>query len=171
MVADADLHLRAAGARGAVLAGIMGPRAALPDNSPRAVMARTLLRLREEDPDSFAGLVQSADGSLELLVTTSTAATAKAIRDARTLSGDAIPVRVVEGLRFSHAVLEQLRDEILARQAELRSRGINITEFGVDDRANRVRVGIKGLTPQMAKLVALEFGADMLNIIEGGEWA
>jgi hypothetical protein len=132
-------------------------------------MVRTLLRLRQADPDSFAGLVQSADGSLELLVTTSTAATAKAIDDARASSG-AVPVRVVEGMTFSHAVLEHVRDEILARHAELRSRGINITEFGVDERANRVRVGIKGLTPQMADLVALEFGADMLNIVEGGEW-
>jgi hypothetical protein len=132
-------------------------------------MVRTLLRLRQADPDSFAGLVQSADGSLELLVTTSTAATAKAIDDARASSG-AVPVRVVEGMTFSHAVLEHIRDEILARHAELRSRGINITEFGVDERANRVRVGIKGLTPQMADLVALEFGADMLNIVEGGEW-
>lgn len=134
-------------------------------------MVRTLLRLRQEDPDSFAGLVQSADGSLEIMVTSSTAATVKAIDDARRLSGDALPVRVVEGLRFSHAVLEHLRDEILARHTQLRSRGINITEFGVDERANRVRVGIKGLTPQMADLVALEFGADMINIVEGGEWA
>jgi hypothetical protein len=105
------------------------------------------------------------------MVTRSTAATVKAIDDARRLSGDAVPVRVVEGLRFSHAILEHLRDEILARHAQLRSRGINITEFGVDERANRVRVGIKGLTPQMADLVALEFGADMINIVEGGEWA
>jgi hypothetical protein len=149
----------------------MHPRAAPPDNSPRAVMVRTLLRLREEDPDSFAGLVTSPDGSIELLVTRPTPATAKAIDDARALSGDAIPVRVVEGLRFSHAALEGLRDEILARHAELRSRGINITEFGVDERANRVRVGIKGLTPQMSEVVALEFGADMVNIVEGGEWA
>jgi hypothetical protein len=148
----------------------MHPRAASPDNSPRAVTVRTLLRLRQEDPDSFAGLGQSADGSLELLVTRSTAATTKAIDDARRLSGDQVPVRVVEGLRFSRAALEHLRDQILARHAELRSRGINITEFGVDEHANRVRVGIKGLTPQMADLVALEFGADMLNIVEGGEW-
>jgi len=149
----------------------MGPRTAPPDNSPRAVTVRTLLRLREEDPDSFAGLVQGPDGSLELLVTRSTAATAKAIDDARALSGDAVRVRVVEGLKFSHAVLERLRDEILARHAELRSRGVNITEFGVDERTNRVRVGVKGLTPRLAELVALEFGADMLNIVEGGEWA
>jgi hypothetical protein len=148
----------------------MDPRAAPPDDSPRAMMLRPLYRLRQEDPDSFAGIVISPDGTIDLLVTASTPATVRAVDDARSLGRDAVRVRVVEGMKYSHADLESLRDEVLRRNADLKSRGANITEFGVDERANKVRIGVKDLTPESAELLEREFGAEQLDIVEGGEW-
>jgi hypothetical protein len=149
----------------------MDPRPAPPDDSPQAVMLRTLHRLRQEDPDSFAGIVIGPDNTIELLVTASTPAIVRAIDDARSSGRDAVRVRVVEGMKYSHADLENLRDEVLRRHADLKSRGVNITEFGVDERANRVRIGVKDLTPDSAELLAREFGADKIDIVQGGEWA
>jgi hypothetical protein len=131
-------------------------------------MLRTLHRLRQEDPDSFAGIVISPDNTIELLVTASTPATVRAIDDARS---SAVRVRVVEGMKHSHADLESLRDEVLRRHADLKSRGVHITEFGVDERANKVRIGVKDLTPDSAELLAREFGADKIDIVQGREWA
>jgi hypothetical protein len=33
-----------------------------------------------------------------------------------------------------------------------------------------VRIGVKDLTRESADLLAREFGADMIDIVEGGEW-
>jgi hypothetical protein len=149
----------------------MDPRTAPPDDAPRARMLRILYRLRQEDPDSFAGVVLSSDNSIELLVTASTPATMRAIDDARESGQDSIPLRVIEGMKHSHADLEHLQDDVLKRCADLLSRGVHITEFGVDERANKVRVGVKGLTSERAEIVMREFGVERVYIVEGGEWA
>ena len=148
----------------------MGPRAARPDDSHLAMATGTLAALRQKAPDAFAGIVVSPDGSVDLLVTAVTPAIVRAIDDAQRASGDAVMVRLVEGMKHSHAHLERLRDEITARHAELESRGAAIVEWGVDERQNKVRVGVKGLTPQIGELVAREFSADGVYVFEASEF-
>jgi hypothetical protein len=102
-------------------------------------MLRTLNRLRQEDANSFAGILVRPDGSIELHLTEATPASVRAVDDARAIGRDAVSVRVVEGLRNSLAVLERAHD-------------------------------VKGLTPESAELLAREFGADRVDVVEGGEW-
>jgi hypothetical protein len=149
----------------------MEPRAAEPEDSPRANVLRILSRLRQDDPDSFAGIIVDSDDSIELLVTASTPATVRAIDDARRSSRDTVRVRVVEVLKHSLADLERVRDAITMRHAELKARGVYVTEWGASARTNKVRIGVKDLTPASAELLARKFGAEMVDIVEGGEWA
>lgn len=79
-------------------------------------------------------------------------------------------VHIVDDMN-SLATLNALRDEILARRQEFRDRGIQIVEFGVDLAANRVRVGVKGLTQSSAAYLITEFGADQIYVFEGGQYA
>lgn len=71
----------------------------------------------------------------------------------------------------SLATLNAVRDEILARRQHFLDRGIRIVEFGVDGAANRVRVGVKGLTDSSAAYLIAEFGAERIYVFEGGEYA
>ena len=128
------------------------------------------MKLRREEPESFAGTLMRPDGSLELRVTRFTPAVARAVETAKRSSCGAIAVNVVEGLRYSLAELEVKRDEILRRADDLAARGVRITGFGVDIRANRVRVEVKALDPQKAVVIADEFGADKVELFNGGEW-
>jgi hypothetical protein len=148
----------------------MQPRAAEPEDSPRANVLRILSRLRQEAPDSFAGIIVAPDDSIELLMTVSTPATLRAIDEARKSSRDAVRVRVIEGLKHSLADLERVRDAITMRHAELKASGVNVTEWGASARTNRVRIGVKDLTSESADYLARAFGADKVEIVEGGEW-
>jgi hypothetical protein len=65
------------------------------------------------------------------------------------------------------ATLERVRDQITARQRELAAAGVNLTQWGADIVANRVRIGVHGLTPKISADLAQEFGADRILVVEG----
>jgi len=82
-----------------------------------------------------------------------------------------VNVHIVDGVKNSLATLESVRDEILARRQALLARGIKVVELGVHVTANRVRVGVKGLTDGAAADLAAEFGTDRILVFESGEYA
>ena len=89
----------------------------------------------------------------------------------RSAVGGGANVRIVDGMKNSAGALESVRDEILARRPALVARGIQVVELGVHVTANRVRVGVKGLTDGTAAYLATEFGADRILVFEGSEYA
>ena len=47
---------------------------------------------------------------------------------------------------------------------------MNLTQWGPDIVANRVRIGVHGLTPKISADLASEFGADLVLVVEGALW-
>lgn len=142
-----------------------------PDSSPyRALVSALRTRLSAEAATSFAGTARASDGGIDVYVTAADASVNAIVQE---LSGaiGGVNVHIVDGMKNSLATLESVRDEILARRQALMARGINVVELGVHVTANRVRVGVKGLTDGAAAYLAAEFGADRILVFEGGEYA
>jgi hypothetical protein len=74
-------------------------------------------------------------------------------------------------MKNSLASLDRLQAAITARSRDLRSQGINLVSWGVDVRANRVAIGVKGLTPEAAQILYTAFGADRVVVSEGQQLA
>jgi hypothetical protein len=142
------------------------PRPAPPEDSPFAVLARRLHRLRADFPDAFAGIVRVADGFE--VYSTGDPGLAAAVRQAERGSG--IDVRVVTGMANSLATLERLQERVLARIDELKARGIVFGTLGVDVRSNRLRLAVIDLTPEKAAFLTSVFGAEQVEVIKGAPW-
>jgi len=140
------------------------PRSARPDDSPAS---RLQTKLRAVAPSSFAGLVVDRDRSLIVYATVVEPAITDAIGEVQASTAGGIAVRVVSGLSNSLATLESVRDQITARQPDLTARGVKLTQWGPDIVANRVRIGVHGLTPEISADVEREFGADRILVVEG----
>jgi hypothetical protein len=143
------------------------PRSARPDDSPAS---RLQTRLRVVAPASFAGLVVDGDRSFIVYATVVEPALSDAVSEIQASTTGGVAVRVVSGLRNTLATLESVRDQISARQRELSAQGVNLTEWGPDIVANRVRIGVHGLTPKISADLAREFGADRILVVEGALW-
>lgn len=102
-------------------------------------------RLSAKAATSFAGTARASDGGIDVYVTAADASVDAIVQE---LSGavGGVNVHIVDGMKNSLATLESVRDEILARRQALLARDIRVVEFGVHVTANRVRVGVKGLT-------------------------
>jgi hypothetical protein len=143
-------------------------RAAIPDPSPAAVLARTLeARLRSEQQAAFAGLVLGRDGVLEVLTVGSDARVTNLVNEIRLAVAPQAGVRIVAEQQNSLATLEQLRDQITASREAFAALGITIVEWGVDIRVNRVRVGLLDPTPAATALLTQKFGADRISVVKG----
>jgi len=143
------------------------PKSARPDDSPAS---RLQTRLRVVAPASFAGLVVDGDRSFIVYATVVEPALSDAISEIQASTTGGVAVRVVSGLRNTLATLESVRDQISARQREISAQGVNLTEWGPDIVANRVRIGVHGLTPKISADLAREFGADRILVVEGALW-
>jgi hypothetical protein len=147
------------------------PRAAPPDSSPLTLVAAGLdTRLRVETPNSFAGLVFGPDGGIDLYVTVADPVLDRVVHEVRASIGTAVPVRIMAGMNNSLLVLEAVFDHIRGQHAALAARGVQITELGVGILANRVRVGVKGLTSETRALLVARFGAGQVEVYEGQPW-
>ena len=51
-----------------------------------------------------------------------------------------------------------------ARAQELLDDGVPLVQFGVHIPANRVRIGLEGLTPEIAESLRREFGPDQIEV-------
>jgi len=146
-------------------------RAASPEPSAYRVLLQALnARLREEAPTSFAGTGPSSDGGINVFVTEGEASVDAVVQALQAFVGGTVKVHLISGLKWSLATLESLRDELLAQRQALAVRGINLVEFGVDVRSNRVRVGVTRLDPSTSAYLKARFGEDRIAIFEGGEW-
>lgn len=143
------------------------PRSARPDDSPAS---RLQTKLHAVAPSSFAGLVVDGDRSLIVYATVVEPALSDAIAEIQASTTGGVAVRVVSGLKNSLATLESVRDQVTARQRDLAARGVNLTQWGPDIVANRVRIGVHGLTPKISADLASEFGADLVLVVEGALW-
>lgn len=142
-----------------------GPRSARPDLSPAS---RLNTKLPAVAPTSFAGLIVDGDRGVIVYVTVIEPALTDAIAEVQASTPGGVDVRVVSGVRNSFAALMRIRDQITARQPELAAEGITLTRWGPDIVANRVRIGVHNLTPEISAKLAREFGADQIVVEESG---
>jgi len=146
------------------MAGNSAPRPAGGYLSPAG---RLEIKLRAVAPDSFAGL--ALDGGNRAVVVYATIvepALTDAIAEVQASTAGGLAVRVVSGLKNSLAALERVRDQITARARNLHDQGVNLTSWGADIVANRVQIGVHGLTPKISADLAQEFGADLILVVE-----
>jgi hypothetical protein len=124
-----------------------------------------------EAANAYAGTARASDGGIDLYVTSLDAGVSRVVDQLRAANGGQIAIHIVSGMKNTLATLQSVRNEILARRKEFSARDIKIVELGVHVRANRVRVGVKGLTAAAAASLIAEFGADRIVVFEGGEYA
>jgi hypothetical protein len=147
------------------------PRTATPDDSPFASLAGTLdARLRAEAPDTFAGIVRGPDGAVEVYATLSNPALVAVVEEVHASTGRRIEVRVVAGMKNSLASLESLFARVRVEAEDVRNRGIPLVSYGVHIPANRVRLGVEGLTPEIAESLRREFGSDQVEVRVDGRY-
>jgi hypothetical protein len=147
------------------------PRPAPPEDSPFLSLVGALnARLRAEAPTKFAGIGRGPDGAVEVYATVSDPAFTTLVEEVHLASGSQVPVRVAAGMKNSLASLERLFARIRERAQELHNEGIPLVQFGVHVSANRVHLGVEGLTPEIAESLKCEFGADRVEIAEGGRF-
>lgn len=157
---------------------LIDPLPARPDNGdPAEVLASSLQQaLRAGVPDSFAGVVITDDGNIEVYATGGIVAILEVIRGTEDNVRDSQPgvslpqVRVVEGCQNTIASLEAVHEEITARSDELVARGIELREWGVDVWANKTRIGVEALTPDEKQFLEREFGLGRVEAYERGKW-
>ena len=144
------------------------PKPARPDDSPFALLTRGLdARLRAEAPSSFAGMARKPDGVFEVYATVADPAFLAVVEAVRTESGYQGALRVVPGMKNSLLSLEAVFARVRARAEEFHRDGIVLVQFGVDILANRVGLGVEGLTPEIAAALRREFGPDRVKVFEG----
>jgi hypothetical protein len=147
------------------------PKPAKPDDSPFPSLARALdARLRAEAPGTFAGIVRGPDGALEVYVTVTDSALAALVDEVHASTGRRVPVRVVAGMKNSLASLESLFARVRAEADVVRKRGIPLISYGVHIPANRLRLGVDGLTPDIAESLRREFGPDQVEVRADGPY-
>lgn len=126
-------------------------------------------RLRAEVPNSFAGMARKAD-AFEVYATVSDPVLMAVVESVRGTSGYQGLVRVVPGMKNSLSSLEAVFARVRARAPELQKEGVVLVQFGVNILANRVGLGVDGLTPEIAESLGREFGAEQIKVNEGGRY-
>ena len=126
--------------------------------------------MRAEAPDTFAGIVRGPDGAVEVYATLSNPALVAIVEEVHASTGRRIEVRVVAGMKNSLASLESLFARVRVEAEDVRNRGIPLVSYGVHIPANRVRLGVEGLTPEIAESLRREFGSDQVEVRVGGRY-
>jgi hypothetical protein len=89
------------------------------------------------------------------------------VEEVHSSTGRRVPVRVVPGMKNSLISLEAVFGRVRARAQELLDDGVPLVQFGVHIPANRVRLGVERLTPEIADSLRREFGPDQVEVFEG----
>lgn len=149
-------------------------RPAGPADDPVSALIEALLSaLAADAADSFAGLRIAGDGAVELLATgdgEEVRRTAGRVRASLPVVPALPPIRVLAGRANSLRALERVRDAVGVGHAIWGARGVRIVEWGVDEAANRVRIGVEGRMAEAEGALLREFGADRAYVFEGGRW-
>ena len=111
--------------------------------------------------------MRGPDGAVEVYVTVSDPALTDLVEEVHASTGRRIPVRVVAGMKNSLASLESIFARVRVEAEGVRKRGIPLVSYGVHIPANRVRLGVEGLTPEIAESLRHEFGPDQVEVFEG----
>jgi len=104
---------------------------------------------------------------LEVYATVSDSALMAVVEEVHGSTSRRVPVRIVPGMKNSLLTLEAVFARVKARAQELLDHGVPLVQFGVHTPANRVRVGVEGLTPEIAESLRREFGPDQIEVFEG----
>jgi len=146
------------------------PKPVGPSKEPIAVLANSLdTNLRASAPDAYAGIIHNGD-ILQVLVTSETSPVTAAITKSKAALANPPSVKVVAGSKNSLVALQKMRDDVKTRIPEWKSKGIELTHFGVDIRRNRVNIGVKNLTPGVKTQIEQELGVEQVVVEDTGEW-
>ena len=126
--------------------------------------------MRAEAPSTFAGIVRGPDGAVEVYVTVADRALTALVEEVHVSTGHRVPVRLVAGMKNSLASLESLFARVRVEAEQVRKRGIPLISYGVHIPANRVRLGVDGLTPEIAESMTREFGPDQVEVRADGPY-
>jgi hypothetical protein len=126
--------------------------------------------LRAEAPSTFAGIVRGPDGAVEVYITVADRALTALVEEVHVSTGRRVPVRLVAGMKNSLASLESLFARVRVEAEQVRKRGIPLISYGVHIPANRVRLGVDGLTPEIAESLRREFGPDQVEVRADGPY-
>jgi len=89
------------------------------------------------------------------------------VEEVHASTGRRVPVRIVPGMKNSLMTLGAVFALVKARAQELLDYSVPLVQFGVHIPANRVRIGVEGLTPEIAESLRREFGPDQIEVFEG----
>lgn len=139
-----------------------------PDSDRHREAAEALEQaFRTQASSIFSGVAVAPDGTVEIFVTEESPAVKAAIQASRVKP---ISIRVLSGRRNSLATLERVRDDIRGEGPALRKRGLKLTQLGVDVYANKVLIGVEFLDDATKEILEGKYGADKVEISEGGGW-
>jgi Alpha-lytic protease prodomain len=111
-------------------------------------------------PDTFGGVYWQGDRVKLAFTRDAEAHRDQVVRDfPRPELVDAVTVK------FSLAELQAVADRITAESEELVRQGANLSTWGVDPTANRVRVGIEQPTPAVIENLQRRYGSEILDIV------
>jgi hypothetical protein len=128
------------------------------------------VKLRAEASKTFAGIVRGSDGAVEVYATVTDPGLTAIVEEVHASTGRRVPVRIVAGMTNTLASLESLFTQIKGRAQDLIDGGVPLVSFGVHIPANRVRLGVEGLTPEIAELLRREFGPDQVEVRADGRY-
>lgn len=111
--------------------------------------------------------MRGPDGSVEVYATVADPVLTAIVEEVHAATGRRIGVRLVAGMKNSLASLETLFARVRSRAQQLTDQGIPLVSYGVHVPVNRVRLGVDGLTPDIAASLRREFGSDQVEIVEG----
>lgn len=135
------------------------------------MLIRTLVaRLRADVPELYAGLVIGPDGAIQVFAVGDDQRLLALVNATRLTNAAQVDVHVVPKRRHSLATLERVHEKIRSRYDAIAALGIRITQSGVDVRANKVRISVLELTPEAVTRLSSEFGADRVEVVQGGLW-
>jgi hypothetical protein len=141
------------------------PRPAL--REPRSVLIGEITaRLLNNCPDSFAGVAFAPDGVLEVY-STGGDDLARVVAELAANAAHLLRLRVVTGMTNSFRDLEDLRQQVPSRQAELERNGVHLRGWGIDILGNRLELRIKDPTPEKVAYLEAEFGPGRVRVVEG----
>ena len=146
-----------------------GIRAAVPDPSPRARLLRALdASLRAEQRDRYAGMALGADGAVEVFAVGPAQSTlVSLVERIHSVTAPEVTVRVIADRQHGLASLEELQRRVTASAQRLRADGIELVEWGIDIRANRLRLGVEDLSSDVIARLEAEFDRTAVRIVRG----
>lgn len=146
-------------------------RAARPDDSPGALLTRSLdARLRADHRDVFAGIVWRSNHELEVFAVGDATRLRDAVHDVHRATAPDVAVRITGGMTSTLAELEDLHEQLRMRSDAIAAVTGPISGFGVDVLANRERIELIEPSREAVDFLERTFGADRILVARGGGW-